>query len=402
MFDRDRKLALPSRCIHGGQEPDPATGAVMPPIVLASTYAQTSPGKHRGYEYSRAQNPTRHALERAVASLEGSPLTAEQDVCCGGFGFSSGLAATATLLDLLDAGDHVVAMDDLYGGTYGLMSNVRARSQNLRTTYVDITDAGRIEHALTERTKLIWIETPTIPTLKLADLKAVAAIGRSRGILTACDNTFATPLLQRPLAYGFDIVVHSATKYLGGHSDLIGGVIVTSRADLAERFRFLQKSVGSILSPFDAYMVLRGIKTLAVRMRAHCAGAHRIAAWLEHQPKIQRVIYPGLPSHPQHKLGQCQMQLDGKTAGGGMIAVYLDGGLDESRRFLEAVRLFTLAESLGGVESLIEHAALMTHASVPPEQREQLGIGDNFLRISVGIEDPDDLMADLAQALDAV
>ena len=402
MFDRDRKLALPSLCIHGGQEPDPATGAVMPPIVLASTYAQTSPGKHRGYEYSRAQNPTRHALERAVASLEGAPLTPEQDVCCGGFGFSSGLAATATLLDLLDAGDHVVAMDDLYGGTYRLLSNVRARSQNLRTTYVDMTDAGRIEHALTERTKLIWVETPTNPTLKLADLKAVAAIGKARGILTACDNTFATPLLQRPLAYGFDVVVHSATKYLGGHSDLIGGVIVTSRADLAERFRFLQKSVGSILSPFDAYMVLRGIKTLAVRMRAHCAGAHRIAAWLEQQPKVQRVLYPGLPSHPQHKLAQCQMQLDGKAAGGGMIAAYLDGGLDESRRFLESVHLFTLAESLGGVESLIEHAALMTHASVPPEQRERLGIGDNFLRLSVGIEDPDDLMTDLAQALDAV
>ncbi len=398
----ERKLRPWSLVIHGGQHADPATGAVMPPVTLASTYAQRSPGVHQGYEYSRSQNPTRHALERCMASLEGSTLTPEEDVCCGGLAFASGLAATATLLELLDSGDHVVAMDDLYGGTYRLMTDVRGRSQGLRVTYVDLTDARHLEAAITEKTRAIWIESPTNPTLKLADLEAIAAIGKRRGIMTVCDNTFATPLLQQPLQHGFDVVMHSATKYLGGHSDLIGGVLVTNRADLAERLRYLQRAIGSILSPFDSYLVLRGIKTLAVRMRQHCESGQRIAEWLESHPKVERVIFPGLPSHPQHELARRQMHLDCHPVGGGMIAAYIKGGLEESRRFLEAVRLFTLAESLGGVESLIEHAAIMTHASVPPEQRAKLGICDNLVRISVGIEDCDDLIADLERALEAV
>ncbi len=337
-----------------------------------------------------------------MASLEGSTLTPEQDVCRGGFAFASGLAATATLLELLDSGDHLVAMDDLYGGTYRLMTDVRGRSQGLKVTYVDLTDARQLEAAITEKTRAIWIESPTNPTLKLADLEAIAAIGKRRGIMTVCDNTFATPLLQQPLQHGFDVVMHSATKYLGGHSDLIGGVLVTNRADLAERLRYLQRAIGAILSPFDSYLVLRGIKTLAVRMRQHCENGQCIAEWLEKHPKVERVIFPGLPSHPQHELARRQMHLDCHPVGGGMIAAYLKGGLEESRRFLEAVRLFTLAESLGGVESLIEHAAIMTHASVPPEQRAKLGICDNLVRISVGIEDCDDLIADLERALEAV
>ncbi len=398
----ERKLRPWSLVIHGGQHADPATGAVMPPVTLASTYAQRSPGVHQGYEYSRSQNPTRHALERCMASLEGSTLTPEEDVCRGGLAFASGLAATATLLELLDSGDHLVAMDDLYGGTYRLMTDVRGRSQGLGVTYVDLTDPRHLETAITEKTRAIWIESPTNPTLKLADLEAIAAIGKRRGIMTVCDNTFATPLLQQPLQHGFDVVMHSATKYLGGHSDLIGGVLVTNRADLAERLRYLQRAIGAILSPFDSYLVLRGIKTLAVRMRQHCENGQRIAEWLESHPKVERVIFPGLPSHPQHELARRQMHLDCHPVGGGMIAAYLKGGLEESRRFLEAVRLFTLAESLGGVESLIEHAAIMTHASVPPEQRVKLGICDNLVRISVGIEDCDDLIADLERALEDV
>ncbi len=396
------RLALASLCIHGGQQADPATGAVMPPVSLATTYVQRSPGEHAGFVYGRGHNPTRFALERCMAALEGSELTEAQDRTCGGFAFASGMAATAVVLDLLDAGSHVVAMDDLYGGTVRLLNRVRQRSQGLDITYVDMTDPGRLEKALTDRTRLIWVETPTNPLLKLVDLAAVAEAGRRRGILTVCDNTFATPLLQRPLELGFDVVMHSATKYLAGHSDVIAGVLVTRRADLAERLRFLQNSVGSILAPFAAYMTLRGIKTLAVRMRQHCQNARRIAEWLQDRRGVERVVYPGLPGHPQHELAQRQMRLSCSPAGGGMVTMWLRGGLAESRRFLESVRLFALAESLGGVESLIEHPAIMTHASLPAETRRALGISDSLIRISVGIEDPDDLIADLDQALSKV
>jgi cystathionine gamma-lyase len=396
-------LHLDSLVIHGGQRPDPTTGAVMPPIYLSSTYAQESPGRHKGFEYSRSHNPTRYALERCIATLEGSGISEEQDASRGGFAFSSGLAATGTCLELLDAGDHVIAMDDLYGGTYRLMTRVRERSQGLAVSYVDMTDPGTIEGALTDRTRLIWVETPTNPTLKLVDLEAVAAIAKRRGIITVCDNTFATPMLQRPLARGFDIVMHSATKYLGGHSDVIGGVLVTNRPDLAEKLRFMQNAIGSVMSAFDSYMLLRGMKTLAVRIERHCANAMRIAEWLQDHPKVDRVVYPGLTSHPQHALAKRQMLLDaGRHGFGGMITIFLKGGLEESRRFLERVRIFALAESLGGVESLIEHPAIMTHASVPPETRAKLGISDTLVRISVGIENADDLIADLEQALAGV
>jgi cystathionine gamma-lyase len=374
----------------------------MPPISLSTTYAQESPGKHKGFEYTRSHNPTRYALERCLAAIERSALTQDQDVTCGGFAFSSGLAAMGTALELLDTGDHVIAMDDLYGGSYRLMSRVRERSAGLKVTYVDMTDAKRIEAALTPRTKMIWVETPTNPTLKLVDLAAVSAIAKPRGIITACDNTFATPILQRPLEHGFDIVHHSATKYLGGHSDALGGLLVTNRADLAEKLRFMQNAIGSVLSPFDSYMVLRGIKTLAVRIARHSENAMRIAEWLAQHPKVDRIVYPGLKSHPQHALAQKQMRQCGKPAFGGMITIFLKGGLAESRRFLENVHLFALAESLGGVESLIEHPAIMTHASVPPENRKKLGISDTLIRISVGIEDCDDLVADLDHALSNV
>ncbi len=393
-------LHLATKVIHGGQSPEPTTGAVMPPISLATTYIQESPGKNKGFEYTRSHNPTRFALERCIAAIEGSKLTKQQDATSGGYAFSSGLAAMATALELLDSGDHIIAMDDLYGGSYRLMSRVRERSMGLNVTYVDMTDAKRIEAAITPRTKMIWVETPTNPTLKLVDLAAVAKIAKSggRNIITACDNTFATPILQRPLEMGFDIVHHSATKYLGGHSDALGGILVTNRADLAERLRFLQNAIGSVLSPFDSYLVLRGIKTLALRMARHSESALRVAQWLAANPKVDRVVYPGLSSHPQHELAKKQMQLAGNPAFGGMITIFLKGGLAESRRFLENVHLFALAESLGGVESLIEHPAIMTHASVPPENRAKLGISDSLVRLSVGIEHCDDLIADLEHA----
>jgi cystathionine gamma-lyase len=389
-------------CIHGGQRPEPTTGALMPPVSLSSTYLQRSPGVHSGFVYGRAHNPTRFALERCIAQLEGSALSEEQDVTCGGFAFASGLAATAIVLDLLEAGSHVVAMEDLYGGTVRLLSRVRQPSQGLRISYVDMTDPARLEQAITDRTRLIWVETPTNPGLRLVDLTAVASIARRTGILTACDNTFATPMLQRPLEHGFDIAMHSATKYLGGHSDVIAGILVTGRADLAERLRFLQNAVGSILSPFAAYLTLRGIKTLAVRMRQHCRNAQRVAEWLAAHPKVERVAFPGLPSHPQQELARRQMRLDCAPAGGGMVTIWLRGGRAEARRFLEGVHLFALAESLGGVESLIEHPAIMTHASLPEQMRRELGISDSLIRISVGIEDADDLIADLEQALERV
>ena len=378
-----------TRCVHAGQEPDPTTGAVMMPIYATSTYAQESPGVHKGYEYARTQNPTRMALERCVADLEGGSA---------GFAFASGLAATATILDCLEQGAHVVAADDLYGGTRRLFERVRKRSAGLQTTYVDLSDANALDGAIRPNTKLIWIETPTNPLLKLIDLARVAEIARKHEILVAADNTFASPYIQRPIEFGFDLVMHSTTKYLNGHSDMVGGIaIVGENPELRERLTYLQNAVGAVQGPFDSFLALRGLKTLALRMERHSSSALKIAQWLEGHPKVKRVFYPGLASHKQHALARTQMR-----GFGGMISVELKGDLSDARAFLERCELFTLAESLGGVESLIEHPALMTHGSVPEEAREELGIGDSLVRLSVGIEDPGDLMADLNQALGAV
>ncbi len=376
-----------TRAIHAGQAPDPATGAVVTPIYATSTYVQTSPGVHQGFEYARSQNPTRFAYERCMADLEGG---------AAGFAFASGLAATSTVLELLDSGDHVVALDDIYGGTRRLFEQVRRRSAGLRFSYSTLQDQAALEAVLTPQTRMIWVETPSNPLLKLVDLAMVAAVARARGILTVADNTFATPWAQRPLEYGFDLVLHSATKYLNGHSDLIGGVVVCRGQELAERLSYLQNAIGGIAGPFDSFLALRGLKTLSLRMERHSANALRIAGWLEQHPKIERVLYPGLPSHPQHVLAQRQL----RPGFGGMISAVVRGPLAEVTRFLSCCRLFTLAESLGGVESLIEHPAIMTHASVPPEVRQQLGFVDGLVRLSVGIEDVADLLADLAQALD--
>ena len=396
----EQPLHLDSRCIHGGQHPEPVTGAVMPPIFTSSTFVQESPGVHKGFEYSRSHNATRFAFERCVASLEGSGLSEAQDRTCGGFAFASGLAAIGTALELLDGGSPLVCMDDVYGGTFRLLTRVRERSAALKPTYLDLTDASRLEaHLAKHKAGMVWVETPTNPMLKVVDLAAIAAICRRHGVISVCDNTFATPMLQRPLELGFDMVMHSATKYLGGHSDVVGGALVTGRPELAERLRFLQNAIGSVMGPFDAYLALRGAKTLAVRMRRHCESAMHIAQWLAQHPKVEKVIYPGLPSHPQHAVAARQMKLDGQPAFGGMITMLIKGGLAESRRFLENVHLFALAESLGGVESLIEHPAIMTHASVPPENRRQLGILDNLVRLSVGIEHPGDLVRDLEHGL---
>jgi len=385
-----------TQVIHAGQRPDPSTGAVMPPIVLSSTYAQTSPGVHQGFEYSRTHNPTRFALERMLAGLEASGLTEEQDRTRGGFAFASGMAAIATALELVDAGQRVVAMDDLYGGTGRLMRRVRQRSQGLDIDFVDLSDLNKAEQAITPETRLVWVETPTNPMLKIADLKEIARIARERApeAILCCDNTFASPMNQRPLTLGFDIVMHSSTKYLNGHSDSIGGALVTNREDLGERLRFLQNSNGSSLAAFDSYLVLRGIKTLSLRMDRHNQSGERIARWLSEHRAVERVVYPGLESHPSHAVAKKQM-----CFGGGMITIFLAGGLEKARTMLERVRIFALAESLGGVESLIEHPAIMTHASVPPEMREKLGISDSLVRLSVGIEDCDDLIEDLDQAL---
>ena len=386
MSQDPKPQAFATRAIHAGQAPDPTTGAIMPPISVSSTYVQESPGRHKGYEYSRTQNPTRFAYERCVADLESGTR---------GFAFASGLAATATLLDLLEPGAHVVASDDLYGGTYRLMTRVREKSAGLKLSYVDMTDPRKVEAALTPATRLIWVETPTNPMLKLADLAAIAALGRRRGILTCADNTFASPYLQRPLEHGFDLVMHSATKYLNGHSDMVGGIVVCRDAALGEKLAFLQNAVGAIAGPFDAFLALRGVKTLALRMQRHCENALALAEWLASHPKIARVHYPGLAAHPQHALAKAQM----RGGYGGIVTIELKGGLPEARRFLERCELFALAESLGGVESLIDHPALMTHASVPPESRRALGISDTLCRLSVGVEDLDDLKADLQRAL---
>jgi cystathionine gamma-lyase len=381
-----RPLGFATRAVHAGQSPDPSTGAVVTPIYATSTYVQSSPGVHQGFEYSRSQNPTRFAYERCVADLESGDA---------GFAFASGLAATSTVLELLDSGDHLVALDDIYGGTRRLFEQVRRRSAGLTFSYSDLRDRAALEAVLTPKTRMIWVETPSNPLLKLVDLEMVVAVARQRDILTVADNTFATPWAQRPLEYGFDIVIHSATKYLNGHSDIIGGVAVCRGKELTERLGYLQNAIGGIASPFDSFLALRGLKTLALRMERHSTNALHIAAWLEQHPKIERVIYPGLPSHPQHELAQRQMR-----GFGGMIGAVVRGDLAEVTRFLTRCRVFALAESLGGVESLIEHPAIMTHASVPPEVRRDLGIDDGLVRLSVGIEEVGDLVADLAQALD--
>jgi cystathionine gamma-lyase len=390
--DKESQHHIATRVIHGGQAPDPSTGAVMPPIYATSTYVQDSPGVHKGLDYGRSHNPTRWALERCVADIEGGS---------GAFAFASGLAAIAAVLELLPAGSHIVAGDDMYGGTYRLFERVRRASAGHRFTYVDFTDPQALAAALTPETKLVWIETPTNPMLKLADLRAIAAACTARGILTVCDNTFASPINQRPLELGVDIVVHSTTKYMNGHSDVIGGVAIVGKEArheaLRERLGFIQNSVGAIQGPFDSFLVLRGIKTLALRVERSNANALDLAQWLEQQPKVKRVHYPGLASHPQHELARRQM--DGF---GGIISIDLDTDLAGARRFLEQCTIFTLAESLGGVESLIEHPAIMTHATIPPEQRAVLGIGDGLIRLSVGIEHVEDQRADLARALAAI
>jgi cystathionine gamma-lyase len=373
--------------IHGGQQPEPVTGAVMPPVFQTSTYAQKAPGEHTGFEYSRTQNPTRYALERAVASLENGRY---------GFAFASGCAATTTVALMFDAGDHIVSVDDVYGGTFRLFDKV-LRRQGLGFSFVDPTDPAAIEAAIEPRTKLVWVETPTNPMLKLADIEAIAAICKRKGVLLAVDNTFASPMLQRPLELGADLVMHSTTKYVGGHSDVVGGVVVTRDPALAQRLGFLQNSCGGVPGPQDCYLTLRGLKTLAIRMERHCSNALAVARFLESHPKISRVIYPGLDSFEQRALAKRQM-----SSGGGMISAYLAGDLEAARRFLTGVQVFTLAESLGGVESLIEHPAIMTHASIPADKRQALGIHDGFVRLSVGIEHVDDLIGDLRRALDAV
>jgi len=380
------RLALGTLAIHGGQSPDPSTGAVMTPIYATSTYVQSSPGVHQGFEYSRSHNPTRFAYERCVAALEGGSR---------GFAFASGLAATSTILELLDSGSHVIAMDDVYGGTYRLFERVRRRTAGLDFSWVDLSDAAAFEAAIRPETRMVWIETPTNPLLKLVDIAQIAAIARKHGLIVVVDNTFSSPILQRPLEHGAHMVMHSATKYLNGHSDMVGGmVVVGDDSELAEQMTFLQNSIGGIQGPFDSFLALRGLKTLHLRMKAHCENAQALAEWLESHPAIEKVIYPGLNSHPQHALAARQM--DGF---GGMVSIYLKGGLDAATRFCERTELFALAESLGGVESLVNHPAIMTHASVPKERRAELGVSDNLVRLSVGVEDAADLSADLAFAL---
>jgi cystathionine gamma-lyase len=387
MSDDSSAQRFATRVIHGGQHPDPLTGAVMPPIYATSTYVQKSPGVHQGYEYSRTRNPTRDALQAAVANLEGG---------AAGFAFASGMAATATLLELLDAGAHIIAMHDLYGGSYRLLENVRKRSAGHSVSFVDLTRVAALQAAIRPETRLVWVETPTNPLLKLVDLTAVAASAHRHGLIAVCDNTFATPYLQRPLEHGFDIVVHSTTKYLNGHSDAIGGAaVIRHGSDLGERLAYLQNAIGAVPGPFDSFLTLRGIKTLALRMERHCANAFAVAQFLEAHPQVERVYYPGLKSHPQHALAQRQMQ----GGYGGIVTAVLRGGLEAARRLLERCHLFALAESLGGVESLIEHPGVMTHSSLPESLRGSLGISDGLIRLSVGVEDVEDLIAELRTAL---
>jgi cystathionine gamma-lyase len=380
-----RPLGLGTRAIHAGQSPDPSTGAIMTPIYATSTYVQSSPGKHQGYEYSRTQNPTRMAYERCVAALEGGTA---------GFAFGSGLGAASTVLDLLDSGSHVIAMDDLYGGTYRLFERVRRRSAGLDFTFLDLNDLSAVKAAIRPETRMIWAETPTNPMLKLVDLAKLGAFAHKHGLILVVDNTFCSPMLQRPLETGAHLVLHSATKYLNGHSDMVGGIVVAGDAEMAERMGFLQNSVGAVAGPFDSFLAMRGLKTLHLRMRAHCESAMELAKWLEKHPAVERVIYPGLKSHPQH--GLAKRQMDGF---GGIISMEVKGGLKKAKQMLERCELFALAESLGGVESLIEHPAIMTHASIPAANRKRLGISDSLVRLSVGVEDLADLKAELAAAL---
>jgi len=385
MSSDDKKKAFGTRTIHAGQSPDPTTGAIMPPIYATSTYVQASPGVHQGFEYSRTHNPTRFAFERCIADLESGTR---------GFAFASGMAATATILELVDSGSHIVAMDDIYGGTRRLFEGVRKDSAGIEFGFVDLTDLAALEQSIRDDTKMIWVESPTNPLLKIVDLQGVVAIAKAHNILVVVDNTFATPYLQRPLEFGCDIVMHSATKFINGHSDMVGGVAVTNDDALAERLAYLQNSIGAILGPFDSFLALRGVKTLDVRMERHCASAAAIASWLEKDDRVDSVLYPGLPSHPQHELAKSQM-----SDFGGIVTFFIKGDLENARGFLERCQVFSLAESLGGVESLVDHPAIMTHASVPAENRAELGISDQLIRLSVGIEALDDLLADLDQAL---
>jgi cystathionine gamma-lyase len=384
-----RQQDFATRAIHAGQEPDPSTGAIMTPIYATSTYVQESPGKHKGYDYARSINPTRLAYERCIADLESGTR---------GWAFASGLAAMATALEALDSGSHVVVSDDLYGGTFRLFERVRRRSANLDFTFVDLTDPQEFARKTKKNTRMVWIETPSNPLLKLIDLEAIARIAREKNIISVSDNTFASPWIQRPIEFGFDMVIHSATKYLNGHSDMVGGVIVVGEnKELADQIAFLQNSVGAIAGPFDSFLAMRSLKTLALRMERHCANALEIARWLEEHPQVKSVRYPGLKSHSQHELARTQMR-----AFGGMVTIVLKTDLAGTKRFLENTHLFALAESLGGVESLINHPALMTHASVPKEQREALGVTDSLVRLSVGVEDVRDLIDDLQFAFEAI
>ena len=372
--------------VHAGQAPDPIHGAVMPPIVLASTFVQESPGKHKGYEYARTGNPTRQTLEDCIAALEGAEY---------GIAFGSGCAAMTTLFQTLRPGDHIVACDDVYGGTFRILDKVMGPF-GIETTWVDMTDLDKVAASFKENTKLVWVETPTNPLLKIVDIAAVAKLGKDKGALVAVDNTFATPALQQPMALGADLVLHSMTKYINGHSDVVGGMILTSNDGLKDQLKFLQNASGAILSPFDSFLVLRGVKTLGIRMDRHCQSAGKLAGWLKEQPQVSKVYYPGLSEHRNHEIARKQM-----SGFGGMISFEIEGGLNASTKFLENVKLFTLAESLGGVESLIEHPAIMTHGAVPKETRDALGIGDGLIRISVGLEDLNDLQKDLENALNA-
>ncbi len=385
-MEKKSKLQLATRVIHAGQYPDPSTGAVMMPIYATSTYAQRSPGEHQGFEYSRTQNPTRFAYERCIADLESGQRA---------FAFASGMAAIATVLELLKPGDHIIVMDDVYGGTYRLFSNVRQRSAGLAFSFVDMTDLAAVQAAIQPHTRMIWVETPSNPLLKIVNLAAIAQFAQKHNLIAVADNTFATPISQRPLELGFDLITHSATKYLNGHSDVVNGVVVVGdNTDLAQQLAYLQNAVGAIAGPFDSFLALRGLKTLALRMERHHENALNLAQWLEQHPKVEKVYYPGLPSHPQHSLAKQQMALFG-----GMISAKLHGSLESTKQMLSRCQVFTLAESLGGVESLIEHPAIMTHASIPHNTRELLGISDSLIRLSVGIEDVTDLKHDLAQAL---
>lgn len=385
----DKQHDFATRVIHAGQSPDPSTGAIMTPIYQTSTYVQQSPGRHKGYDYSRSINPTRSAYERCIADLENGTR---------GWAFASGLAAMATALDALDSGSHVVVSDDLYGGTFRLFERVRRRSANLDFSFVDLTEAGRLEKEIRPNTRMVWVETPSNPLLKLIDLEAIAKIARAHNLISVSDNTFASPWGQRPIEFGFDMVIHSATKYLNGHSDMVGGVIVVGEnKELADQIAFLQNAVGAIAGPFDSFLALRGLKTLALRMERHCQNAMELAQWLDCEAKIASVSYPGLEKHPQHELAKRQMR-----GFGGMITIVLRTDLEGTRRFMEKTELFSLAESLGGVESLINHPALMTHGSIPPETRESLGITDSLVRLSVGVESSSDLIEDLRVALGAI